>query len=482
MPPGARRYDAVVVGSGPNGVAAAIELARAGWSVLLCEAAPVAAGGMRSAELTLPGFVHDVCSSVHPLAVSSPFFRAAPLADHGLEWIYSPACAAHPLDDGSAVVAVRSLDETAARLGADARAYQRLFGGIVRAWDRFVADLLAPPRLPRHPVTFARFGLLALQSAAALGRRRFRTVQARALFAGHAAHSILPLEKLGSAAFGLVIGGSAHAVGWPIPRGGSQRIADALASYLRSLGGEVRTGAAVRSLEELPPARAVLCDVSPRQLAALAGARFPEEYRRRLERFRYGPGVYKVDWALDGPIPWRAPECLRASTVHLGGSDAEIAESERAAWEGRVCERPFVLLVQSSLFDPTRAPAGKHTVWAYCHVPTGTTEPMTERIERQIERFAPGFAARILARSELSPAALERYNPNLVGGAVNGGAQDLAQLFLRPSRRLYRTPTPGLYLCSASTPPGGGVHGMCGYFAARSALHDRRRGVAPFRG
>ena len=465
-------YDAIVVGSGPNGLAAAIELARAGRSVLVYEAEPSAGGGTRSAALTLPGFTHDVCSAVHPLARGSPFFRTLPLAEHGLEWIDPEAPLAHPFDDGSAVVLERSLDATAAGLGADGGAYRSLMAPLVSGWDRLTPELLGPPRLPRHPVALARFGLRALRSARSLAESLFRGERARALFAGLAAHSILPLERLGSAAFGLVLGGSAHAVGWPVPRGGAQRIADALVSYLRSLGGEVLTSARVGSLAELPPSRAVLCDVTPRQLLRLAGDRLPPGYRRRLERYRYGPAAHKLDWALDGPIPWKAPECARAGTVHLGATLGEVADSERAAWKGSCSERPFVLLAQPSVFDPTRAPSGKHTAWAYCHVPNGSAVPMADTIERQVERFAPGFRSRILARSVLAPADLERHNSNLVGGDIAGGVADLRQLLLRPTFGLYRTPVRGLYLCSSSTPPGGGVHGMCGYHAARAALKD----------
>jgi phytoene dehydrogenase-like protein len=464
--------DAIVVGAGPNGLAAAIELARAGRSVVVYEAEPTAGGGARSANLTLPGFVHDVCSAIHPLARGSPFFRTLPLAEHGLDWVDPPAPLAHPLDDGEAVVLERSIEGTAAGLGADGPAYLELMQPLVHDWDRLASTLLGPLRFPSDPLGLARFGVKALRSAHGLARSRFLGQRARALFAGLAGHSILPLERAASASFALVLGAAAHAVGWPMPRGGAQRIADALVSYLRALGGEVRTGERVTSISDLPPSRVVLCDVGPRQLLHLAGDRLPPAYRRRLERYRYGPGVYKLDWALDGPIPWRAAECLRAGTVHVGGGLDEIAESERAVWQGRHAERPFVLLAQPTLFDPSRAPAGKHIAWAYCHVPHGSAASMTDVIEAHVERFAPGFRARILARSALSPQDLERHNANLVGGDINGGVADLRQLFIRPSYGLYRTPSRGLYLCSASTPPGGGVHGMCGYFAARAALAD----------
>lgn len=466
----ARSYEAIVIGSGPNGLAAAITLARARLSVLVCEAAKTIGGGTRSAELTLPGFVHDICSAVHPLALASPFFHTLPLAEHGLQWIHPTAPVAHPLDDETAVVVERSVEATAETLGRDGVAYRKLMGRLVADWNKLVPALLGPLRLPRHPLALARFGLPALRSAYQLAQARFEGERARALFAGMAGHSMLPLERRPSAAFGLVLGVTAHAVGWPVPGGGSQQIAEALASYLRSLGGEIITESPVESVDELPPARAVLCDVTPRQLLRIAGHRFSPNYRRQLERYRYGPGAYKVDWALDGPIPWKATECGRAATVHLGGSLEEIAASERAAWQGEWAENPFVLLAQPSLFDPTRAPPGKHTAWAYCHVPNGSGFNMTEVIENQVERFAPGFRRRVLARHVMPPAELERHNANLVGGDINGGVQDLSQLFLRPTRRLYLTSARGLYICSSSTPPGGGVHGMCGYFAAQAAL------------
>jgi len=468
--------DAVVVGSGPNGLSAAIVLARAGRRVTVLEGSETVGGGCRSEELTLPGFVHDTCSTVHALALASPFLSSLPLADYGLELMHPDAPLAHPLDDGSAVLLERSVEETAAGLGTDADAYRRLFDPLVRTAPELMREILGPLRPPRHPLVMARFAPSAVRSAVGLARSRFEGVRARALVAGCCAHSMLSLRSPPSAAFGVVLMLSAHRFGWPVARGGSQRLADALASHLRSLGGEIETGRPVESVDELAPFGATLLDVTPRQLLRLAGSRLPDGYARRLARYRYGPGVFKLDWALDAPIPWTAAEVARAGTVHVGGTLEEIAASEEAAIRGEHCERPFVLLVQPSLFDDTRAPAGKHTAWAYCHVPHGSTRDMTEVIETQVERFAPGFRDLIAGRSAMDAADVERRNPNYVGGDINGGAQDLRQLFTRPVARPvpYSTPVDGLYICSSSTPPGGGVHGMCGYFAARSALRGPR--------
>ena len=465
-------YDAVVVGSGPNGLSAAVELARNGRHVAVLEAEDTIGGGTRSAELTLPGYVHDVCSAIHPFAYASPFFSALPLEEHGLKWIHPPAPLAHPFDDGSAAMLERSVVETGKNLGPDAGAYRRLVGPLASDWERLVGSLLGSPRLPRHPFALARFGLHAVRSVRGLAESLFEGEKAKALLAGNAAHSALPMESAPSGAFGLVFATLGHAFGWPFPEGGSQKIADALASYLLTLGGEVYTGFRVGSVEEVPRTRTVLFDVTPLQLLEIAGVHFTGRYRRALGRWRYGPGVFKVDFALDGPVPWKAEACKRAATVHLGGTLDEISAGEAAVWRGEHPELPFVLLAQQSLFDETRTPQGKHTVWAYCQVPNGSTFDMTERIENQIERFAPGFRGRILATSTRNPADLQRANANYIGGDIYGGLQDFRQLLARPVLRLtpYSTPAKGLYICSSSTPPGGGVHGMCGYFAARAAM------------
>ena len=472
-----------MVGAGPNGLAAAIVLARAGRAVTVIEGAETVGGGCRSEELTLPGFVHDTCSTVHALALASPFMRSLPLAEHGLELAHPAAPLAHPLDDGSAVMLERSVDQTARGLGPDVQAYRRLFDPFVRTADQLMREILGPLRPPRHPLVLARFGASGLRSATGLARSRFEGERARALLAGCCAHSMLSLRSPASAAFGIVLALSAHQVGWPVARGGSQRLVDALASHLRSLGGEIQTGRWVESLDEIAGAGATLLDVTPRQLVRLAGHRLPDRYARRLGRYRYGPGIFKLDWALDGPIPWSAEEVSRAGTVHLGGTLDEIAASEEAASKGEHAVRPFVLLVQPSLFDPTRAPAGRHTAWAYCHVPNGSSRDMTEAIEAQVERFAPGFRDLIAGRSAMGPAEVERRNPNYVGGDINGGVQDLRQLFTRPVARPvpYSTPVRGLYICSSSTPPGGGVHGMCGYFSARAALRALTELATPSR-
>jgi phytoene dehydrogenase-like protein len=475
--------DAIVIGAGPNGLAAAIELARRGRSVRVYEAAETVGGGTRSAELTLPGFVHDVCSAAHPLGIASPFFRSVDLARHGLEWVQPDAPVAHALAPDRSVVLERDLADHGAALrdalGSDAAAWARLFGPLVAEQERLLPELLRPVlRLPRHPILMARFGLPALLPASALGRLLFRRPAARALFAGVSAHSMLGLGRPLTASFGLVLGVLAHAVGWPLARGGSGRVARALGAEALALGVELETGHRIESLARLPPARAVLFDLTPRQILAIAGDRLPDGYRRQLEAYRYGPGVHKVDWALDGPIPWRDPATARAGTVHLGGTAGEVARSEDAAHRGRVADRPFTLVVQPTLFDPTRAPEGKHVAWAYCHVPNGWPGDATEAIEAQVQRFAPGFRDRILARAVRSAAEMEAYDANYIGGDINGGVQDVRQLLFRPVVRWnpYTTPDPGLFLCSSSTPPGGGVHGMSGLHAARAAEARLQRG------
>jgi phytoene dehydrogenase-like protein len=469
--------DAIVVGAGPNGLAAAITLAQAGRSVLVQEAKDTIGGGCRTAELTLPGFKHDVCSSVYGLGLASPFFQQLPLEEKGLHWVYSPAALAHPFDDGSAALLKRSTAETGETLGADRVAYQKLIDPLVAQVKLILEDSLGPlPLPPKHPLALLRASLKFIRPASGLARGSFRGERARALFAGICAHSVLPLEAPMSAASGLILGMVAHVVGWPVAQGGSQRIIDAMACLLEELGGEIVTSRPVTTLDGLPPHRAVLFDTTPRQLVQIAGDRLPAGYRRSLGRFRYGPGAFKLDFALSDPIPWKASECSQAITVHLGGTLDEIAASERLVSQGEVSERPFVLLVQSSLFDPSRAPQGKHTAWAYCHVPNGSTVDMTERIIAQIERFAPGFRDCILAYNTITPAAMQAYNPNYIGGDIIGGIQDIWQQFTRPviSLNPYKTPAKGIYLCSSSTPPGGGVHGMCGYNAAKVYLHDTK--------
>jgi phytoene dehydrogenase-like protein len=470
-------YDAIVVGSGPNGLAAAVALARAGWSVLVREAHGTIGGATRSAALTLPGFLHDVCSAVHPLAVASPFFRELPLAQHGLEWVRPDVHLAHPFDDGPPALLETSIEDTAMRLEADGRAYRRLVSPFVREWSAVVGEVLAPLHVPRHPLLLSRFALHGMRSARGLVGRRFQHDRARALFAGIAAHSGVELTRSPTAAFGLLLSIAAHAVGWPVARGGSQSIANALAKLFASFGGEIELGAPVRSIDDLPPARAILLDLTPRQVLSVAGKRLSGRYRRSLERYRYGVGAFKIDWALAEPIPWTSPECRRAGTVHLGGALKDVVAAESAPWRGEHAERPFVLLGQPSLFDDTRAPPGKHVAWAYCHVPHGSTADVTANVEEQVERFAPGFRDAILARHAMTAADLERHDANLVGGDIAGGVMDVRQVFFRPAvRRVpYATPLEGLYICSASTPPGGAVHGMCGYYAAAAAMRDGRK-------
>lgn len=467
-------FDAVVVGSGPNGLAAAVTLQKQGLSVLLLEGNDKVGGGLRTAELTLPGFKHDICSAIYPMAAASPFFKALPLEEHGLEWIAPTLCAAHPFDDGTAAVLSESTAITVDSLGVDADQYKSLIDPISRALPGIIKDILGPLGVPSgNIVDFSSFGLKALRSAKSIADH-FVTQQGRGLWAGMAAHSLQPLTNLASAGIGLVLSAAAHNSGWPLPKGGSEAIAHALRSYFEYLGGKVETGFYVQSFSQLPSARAYLFDVTPKQLLEIAGHKFSSIYQWQLKRYRYGMGVFKVDWALDGPVPFTSEVCREAGTVHLGNTFEEIELSERMAWDGEHAEKPFVLLAQQSVFDPTRAPKGKHTAWAYCHVPNGSTMDMTSRIENQIERFAPGFSDRIIARHTYNTKELEAYNPNYVGGDINAGAIDIGQLFTRPALRLspYRTSARGIYICSASTPPGGGVHGMCGYHAADRALRD----------
>lgn len=468
-----RDFDAVVVGSGPNGLAAAITMQQQGLSVIILEAKDTIGGGMRTEELTLPGFRHDVCSAIHPMVVSSPFFKTLPLHDQGLQFAYPDVAAAHPFDNGKAAVLKKSVQETAALLGRDEQAYLSLMKPVVRDWPLMANDLLGPLRFPAHPFKMAAFGLTGISSAMAVSRR-FATAEAKGLWAGMAAHAIQPLSNFATSAFALVLMSAAHLAGWPVPVGGSNQIAGALASYFKSIGGTIQTGTYVKSLSQLPSAHAVLFDVTPRQLLQISGHTFSSIYKWQLEKYRYGMGVFKIDWALDDAIPFTAPQCRKAGTVHLGGTLEEIASSEQASAGGKTADNPFVLLAQQSLFDATRAPEGKHTAWAYCHVPNGSEKDMTAIIEQQVERFAPGFRQRILARHTMNTAQVEEHNPNYIGGDINGGVQDIGQLFTRPVLSLspYRTSQKGLYICSSSTPPGGGVHGMCGYHAAKRALKD----------
>lgn len=467
-------YDAVVVGSGPNGLSAAIALARAGLSVAVFEGAKTIGGGMRSLPLTLPGFIHDVCSAIHPLALGSPFFSKLPLGSFGLEWIQPKIPLAHPFEDGTAALLERSIEATTETLDEkDRSAYHTQMASLVRDWELIEEELLGPFRIPRHPMAMMHFALKGIRSATSAATKNFKGKRAQGLFAGLAAHSIQPLEQPLTAAFGFLLAVLGHKFGWPLPKGGSQKIADALGGYFLSLGGRIFTGFTVRSLEELPPSSLIMLDLTPQQVLKLGPSRFPQKYVNKLEKFRYGPGVFKIDWALDAPIPWRAHACRSAGTVHLGNTMEEIAKGEREVWQGTHPEKPYVLLAQQSLFDSTRAPPGKQAVWAYCHVPHGSKKDMTLEIENQIERFAPGFKERILATCTRTASDFERYNPNCIGGDITGGVQDIWQLFTRPAGLFapYATPDPRIYFCSSSTPPGGGVHGMCGLHAARLALY-----------
>lgn len=466
-------YDAIVVGSGPNGLAAAITLQREGLSVLLLEGKETIGGGMRTAALTLPGFQHDICSAIHPMAFGSPFMKGLPLGHFGLEFVNPSVLMAHPLDGGRVAVLRESLEATAKGLGEDAEIYRKYFEPLVANWPKVVDDFMGPLGNPSSPFAFASVGLKIVPSADYIARR-FKTEEAKGLWAGMAAHSLLPLSKLTTAAVAAILTINGHLRGWPIPIGGSQAIANAMAAYFISMGGKIETNFYVKSLDQLPSSRAVLFDVTPRQLLEIAGHKFSSLYRWQLNRYRYGVGVFKVDWAIEGAVPFEASAAREAGTVHVGGTIKEITHSEKVIWKGQHAEKPFVLLAQQSVYDPSRAPQGKHAVWGYCHVPQGSTVDMTEAIEKQVERFAPGFRERILARHTMNTVELEHYNPNYIGGDINGGVLDIGQLFTRPAlrRSSYRTSAKGLYICSSSTPPGGGVHGMCGYHAANSALGD----------
>ena len=467
-------FDAVVVGSGPNGLAAAITIARAGYSVQLIEAAERVGGGMRSSELTIPGFIHDICSAIHPLGIASPFFRSLNLAQYGLNWVNPPTPLAHPMDDGTVTLLERTVEDTALNLGNDGKRYRQIMKPLTEKWEPLINDLLRPLHMPRHPLLLASFGRLAISSAEHIAKSNFASQRSQALIAGLAAHSILPLDHRGSATTGLLLAGAAHTVGWPVASGGSQAIAVALAACLTRLGGKIQTGRKIASFKELPSARVSLLDVTPRQFAEIMGDQLMGSYREKLAHYRYGPGVFKMDWALDRPIPWHNPECLKSATVHLGGTFEEITAAESTVWCGQIPEKPLVILAQQSLFDTSRAPAGKQIAWAYCHVPNSSTYDMSERIEAQVERFAPGFKDVILERHIMNTLDMETYNQNYVGGDISGGIQNPFRLLLRPWNRwkAYTTPVSGVYICSSSMPPGGGVHGMCGYHAAQRALHE----------
>lgn len=465
-------YDVVVIGSGPNGLASAIELARNGLKVLILEAAETIGGGTRTAELTLPGFHHDVCSAVHPLAALSPYLKTLPLENYGLEWLYPEFSVAHPLDNEPSVILSKSIKETANQLGSDQKAWLNLLDGFIDNGEGVLKDILGPLRFPKNPAPFLKFGLKAMQPAVSLAGSKFKDERAKALFSGLAAHSVLPLDYKFSSAIGMVLALSGHLIDWPVAKGGSINITKAMASYFRSLGGEIETSFHVRHLKRLPSAKIYMFDTDPLQLANIASNELPGSYKKRLLKFNYGPGIFKIDWALNGSIPWNDSNCLKASTVHVGGTLEEIAKSEHMAWDGKYCDRPFILVCQQSEIDSTRAPEGKQTGYAYCHVPNGSTMDMTNVIEQQIERFAAGFRDLILKRHITNTASLSAYNPNFVGGAITGGASNFSQLFTRPVFRWdpYTTPNEKIFICSASTPPGGGVHGMCGYWAAQSVL------------
>ncbi|MBS1598088.1 MAG: NAD(P)/FAD-dependent oxidoreductase [Bacteroidetes bacterium] len=467
-------YDVIVVGSGPNGLAAAIVLQQAGVSVLLIEGKETIGGGLRSTALTLPGYVHDVCSAIHPFAVCSPFFKSLPLEKHGLEYIFPKIAAAHPFDDGTAAALHHSIEETASSLGEDAGYYKELMTSLSNDWPKLLPFVMKPASFPSHPVALAKFGYYGITPVSHFVKKHFHNGHAQGLFAGMAAHGMQPLTNMATTAIALIFLLLGHTTGWPLPKGGSQQIANALSSYFLELGGKIETNFMVNSLEQLPSAHAVVFDLTPKQILTIAGEKFSSLYKWQMKRYRYGMGIFKIDWALDAPIPFTAPECRQAGTVHIGNTFDEVAASEQMNATGKISDKPFVLLTQSSLFDDTRAPSGKHTAWAYCHAPASSTHDMTDIIENQVERFAPGFKKLILARHSMNSAEMEAYNPNYIGGDIGGGIQDIGQLFTRPVLRFspYKTSSKGIYICSSSTAPGGGVHGMCGYHAANKVLHD----------
>ncbi|MEL6865582.1 MAG: NAD(P)/FAD-dependent oxidoreductase [Bacteroidota bacterium] len=469
--------DVLIIGSGPNGLSAGIFLAQKGLKVRILEAAATVGGGTRTAELTLPGFHHDVCSAVHPMGVLSPFFQTLDLATHGLEWVYPKASVAHPLDGEEAVILSTSMEETAALLGKDAKTYQRLIQPLAEHIDWLMEDSLKPLGIPQHPLFLANFGWKAALPARTFSQIFFKEKRAKALFAGCAGHSILPLDKWFTAALGLVFLACGHAVNWPVAKGGSQSISNALLKYFQALGGDIQYETTIKHFSELPPAKAYVFDTDPWQVAHIAAAELPNSYLKRLRKYHFGMGSFKIDYALSEPIPWKDKRCLEAALVHLGGRFEEIAAYEKATWNGQYHDKPYVLLAQQSQFDDTRSPKGQHTCWAYCHVPFGSTRDRSAVIENQIERFAPGFKDTILKKSSINARAFHRYNLNYVGGAIAGGSTDITQLFTRPVARLdpYSTPHPKIFLCSASTPPGGGVHGMNGYWAARSVWRRLKR-------
>ena len=465
-----KKYDVIIIGSGPNGLSAGIYLTRKGYTVLIVEAEDVAGGGMRTKELTLPNFKHDVCSAIHPMGFLSPYFQSLELEKYGLEWIYPEISVAHPLDKEPAVLLTKLVEETANGLGKDSASYNKLITPFAKHIDWLLQDTLKPLGFPKHPILFTKFGMNGIIPAQYFAKLRFKEKRARALFAGCVAHSILPFDKFFTTAIGLTFLTTAHSVNWPIAKGGSLCISNALAKCFLQSGGEFLFNTTIVSVSQLPDYSALIFDTDPLQVANIASKLLPKSYIKRLQKYKFGPGVFKIDYALNAPIPWNDPNCLKASTVHIGGTIEEISKSELDTWEGRITDKPFVLLAQQSLFDETRSPKGKHTCWAYCHVPNGNTQDQSVAIENQIERFAKGFKDTIIAKHSMNTLNFYNYNMNYFGGAITGGSADITQLFTRPVARFnpYSTPNPNIFICSASTPPGGGVHGMNGFYAAKS--------------